>query len=185
MLLALTLLCSCFESASAQNYTVLRGGVWLPPQCSIDNETATRELDSLLQKLPQVKGTRAEGQLQFLATSSRSKLNNLTGNAAEVRCVGWFRRVLWNVAGRSHMLSSVCHCNPVHTLTRAAVITAPPPLIPQWLRNRTDVELEELFETIRAENFRRMMAMGAIGTQLKQVFTSSNVLRWVRFVGVG
>lgn len=47
----------------------------------------------------------------------------------------------------------------------------------QWLRNRTDTELEELFENIRSENFRRMMCMSAISTQLPQVFTSSNVLR--------
>jgi hypothetical protein len=44
------------------------------------------------------------------------------------------------------------------------------------LKNRTDSELEELFENVRAENFRRVMAMAAIGTQLRKAFTSTNVL---------
>jgi hypothetical protein len=38
---------------------------------------------------------------------------------------------------------------------------------------------------VRAENFRRMMAMGAIGTQLRKAFTSGNVLRSVYGAGVG
>lgn len=46
----------------------------------------------------------------------------------------------------------------------------------QWLKNRTNSELEELFENVRAENFRRVMAMAAIGTQLRKAFTSVNVL---------
>lgn len=50
-------------------------------------------------------------------------------------------------------------------------------LLLQWLRNRTDVQLEELFEKIRTENFRRMMAIASIGSQLRGAFASSNVLR--------
>lgn len=54
----------------------------------------------------------------------------------------------------------------------------------QWLKNRTDSELEELFENVRAENFRRVMAMAAIGTQLRKAFTSVNVLGYVVVVVV-
>jgi hypothetical protein len=80
----LVLLISCCQQASAQNYTALREGVWLPPLGQTDNVTGAKEYDGLVEKLPQVKGTRAEQQLQLLSASSRSKLNNLTGNAAEV-----------------------------------------------------------------------------------------------------
>lgn len=80
----LVLLASCCQQASAQNYTALREGVWLPPLSSIDNVTEAKEYDGLAEKLPQIKGTRAEQQLQLLSASSRSKLNNLTGSAAEV-----------------------------------------------------------------------------------------------------
>lgn len=64
-----------------------------------------------------------------------------------------------------------------------------PPLLPylplclsclsllQWLRNQTSAQLEELFEGIRAQNFRRMMAIASIASQLRGAFTSSNVLR--------
>lgn len=60
------------------------------------------------------------------------------------------------------------------TCCRPAVFAV---LLLQWLRNRTDVQLEELFEKIRTENFRRMMAIASIGSQLRGAFTSSNVLR--------
>lgn len=72
------------QLAAGQNYTALRDGVWLPPQSRIDNVTESKEYDGLVEKLPQIKGKRAEQQLQLLSAGSRSKLNNLTGNAAEV-----------------------------------------------------------------------------------------------------
>lgn len=83
--LLVLLLCCCCQQAAAQNYTALRqNGVSLPPQCITDNVTEAYELSKLAEKLPQVKGTAAEQQLQFLSANSRSKLNNLTGNAEEV-----------------------------------------------------------------------------------------------------
>jgi hypothetical protein len=84
LLFALLLLSCCCQLAAAQNYTALRQGVWLPPLCKIDNITEAKEYDGLLEKLPQIKNTPAEQQLQLLSANSRSKLNNLTGNAAEV-----------------------------------------------------------------------------------------------------
>lgn len=39
------------------------------------------------------------------------------------------------------------------------------------------MELEELFESVRTENFRRMMSLSAITTQLRKAFTSINVLK--------
>lgn len=188
-LLALLLL-SCCQLTAAQNYTALRQGVWLPPLCKIDNITEAKEYDGLLEKLPQIKNRPAEQQLQLLSANSRSKLNNLTGNAAEVRR-------LFTAAG----LRRLCLVTQWWCDQRQAAVMCPlgwqawPPLfLPhhslkapcrlcchcccrlQWLKNRTDSELEELFENVRAENFRRVMAMAAIGTQLRKAFTSVNVL---------
>lgn len=80
------MLFACCQQAAGQNYTALRTGVWLPPESEVDDARAATELQGLAEKLPQIKGTRAEQQLQFLSPSSRSKLNNLTGSAAEVGC---------------------------------------------------------------------------------------------------
>lgn len=46
----------------------------------------------------------------------------------------------------------------------------------QWLKNRTEPQLEDLFESVRAENLRRALAIAAVGTQLPGAFTSGNVL---------
>jgi hypothetical protein len=101
------LLISC-QQASAQNYTALREGVWLPPLSQIDNITEAKEYDGLVEKLPQIKGTRAEQQLQLLSASSRSKLSNLTGSAAEVRhgwtAAGLYAHGVAAVAGSGHVL---------------------------------------------------------------------------------
>lgn len=47
----------------------------------------------------------------------------------------------------------------------------------QWLQNRSAAELADLFETLRATNFRRMMAISVIKTQLPEAVNSAAVLR--------
>lgn len=90
--LAAGILCCCCwllpQHAAAQNFTGLRTGLWVPQQQAIDNTTATRELSELTTKLAQMRpGGPAQQQLLLLSAFSRSKLNNLTGNAEQV-CVG-------------------------------------------------------------------------------------------------
>lgn len=83
--LFLVLLASCCQLGYAQNYTALRGGVLMPPLCPGDGTSPPEVLQQLAQKLPQIKqGSRAEQQLQLMSENSRSKMNNLTGSAAEV-----------------------------------------------------------------------------------------------------
>jgi hypothetical protein len=57
----------------------------MPPLCPGDGTSPPDVLQQLVQKLPQIKqGSRAEQQLQLMSLNSRSKMNNLTGSAAEV-----------------------------------------------------------------------------------------------------
>lgn len=72
--------------ASAQDLLGLqRASLWLPPQATVEPETAARELAALRAKLPQLQpGSAAEQQLLLLAPTSRSKLNALTGAADAV-----------------------------------------------------------------------------------------------------
>jgi hypothetical protein len=47
----------------------------------------------------------------------------------------------------------------------------------QWLQDRSAAELADLFETLRATNFRRLMAISVIQTQLPAAVNSGVVLR--------
>lgn len=51
-----------------------------------------------------------------------------------------------------------------------------PLLCPQYLQNRTDAQLADILESIRATNFRRAVAISVIYTALRKAVTSSNVL---------
>lgn len=46
----------------------------------------------------------------------------------------------------------------------------------QYLQNRTDSQLAEVLEAIRAANYRRFMAINVIYSSLPRAFSSSNVL---------
>jgi hypothetical protein len=46
----------------------------------------------------------------------------------------------------------------------------------QFLQNRTDSQLAEILESIRAANYRRFMAINVVCSSLPKAFTSSNVL---------
>jgi hypothetical protein len=59
----------------------------------------------------------------------------------------------------------------------SAPIPAPPkPCLLQYLQNRTDSQLSEILESIRAANYRRFMAINVIYSSLPRAFSSSNVL---------
>jgi hypothetical protein len=46
----------------------------------------------------------------------------------------------------------------------------------QFLQNRTDGQLAEILESIRAANYRRFMAINVVYSSLPKALTSSNVL---------
>jgi hypothetical protein len=65
-------------------------------------------------------------------------------------------------------------------MTRSSL---PKPCLLQFLQNRTDGQLAEILESIRAANYRRFMAINVVYSSLPQAFTSSNVLGMLQVNG--